>query len=251
MSEDNALQHNTAWARGLTVTGIVIAILNMAFAWIMMFSNAGTAAPAVGANRAAASEAVQKAAPPALDKERQRSWEGGTSRQRAQEQAKQKELYSHVFSFLQDTSASAERRTTLLLGFCFALISIGFSLFVMGIQGAIGMRGQAGDFGSLIVKTGSPGLFCILLASLLVALSLIADSGTAAGANPGPTKVDVLQAEADTKEQLILAETAARERVMEAESLAKERQILAETNAKIELLAAAPVRKGANPAMQR
>jgi hypothetical protein len=100
------------------------------------------------------------------------------------------------------------------------------------------MRGEAGDFGTLLVKTSSPGIFCILLASILVAISLASRSAQAPATTPDSTKEDILRTEADTKERVIQAETSAKESLIEAETSSKERIIRAETDAKKEVLQA-------------
>ncbi|SAL04934.1 hypothetical protein AWB81_06947 [Caballeronia arationis] len=235
MIDDVVKQQNTRWSRGLTVAGIVIAILNMALAWTMMFSGADRPAADVASSHEAFKSAFHG---PASDSRTTNTPQSDTSVPSNVKDAELGGMMDKLVQALQILSASEERRTTLILGFCFALISIGFSLFVMGIEGAIGLRGEARDFGSLLVKTSSPGLFCILLASLLVAVSLVSSSDKAPGAATEPTKADILRAEADAKERVIQAETSAKERLIDADTVAKERLIRAETNAKTEVLQA-------------
>jgi len=215
------------WSRGLTVSGIVIAVLNMVFAWVMMFSSADGTPDRVAGRDALASTIDNPKAAASAPSKLQYQDKGGIN-----------EMMDKFVEYARNESASENRRTTMLLGFCFALISIGFALFVMGIEGAIGMRGEAGDFGTLLVKTSSPGIFCILLASILVAISLASRSAQAPATTPDSTKEDILRTEADTKERVIQAETSAKESLIEAETSSKERIIRAETDAKKEVLQA-------------
>jgi hypothetical protein len=128
-----------------------------------------------------------------------------------------------------------ERKTIFLLGFCFALIAIGFSLFVMGIEGIADMTGSARELGSVSLKVTSPGIFCILLASFLVALSI---NGGWSAPSVTETKADVVRAEAQGKESIAKAEGDAKEQVIRAEAEVRERVIEAETRAKKELIEA-------------
>ena len=233
---NNIERQNLRWSRGLTVSGIVIAISNMAFAWAMMFASAdGTSDLAAG--RDALKSALHGQDSPRTTNNPQ-AGASAPSKLQDQDKAGLNGLMNKLIEGIQIESASENRRTTILLGFCFALISIGFALFVMGIEGAIGMRGEAGDFGTLLVKTSSPGIFCILLASILVAISLASRSDQAPANTPNSTKEDILRTEADTKERVIQAETFAKERLIEAETSSKERVIRAETDAKKEVLQA-------------
>lgn len=61
----------------------------------------------------------------------------------------------------------------LALGFAFALLAIGFSFFVMGIESAISFKGEQKDLGSVALKTTSPGVICIILATVLVSFILL------------------------------------------------------------------------------
>jgi hypothetical protein len=144
---------------------------------------------------------------------------------------------SKLFEIYQGVAQSQERQTTLLLGFCFALISIGFSLFVMGIEGASAANANARDFGSLAIKVSSPGLFCILLASILIALNLVDWTG-ASGAHPVESKADAIRAEWDGKEQVLRAEADTKERIIQADSMAKESYARTETDNKVQIIEA-------------
>lgn len=233
MTDDNAGPHGSRWSRGLTISGIVIAILNMSLAWTMMFSS-GPSPPA--ASLVSAAESVLRSPAASTDRHGNAPARPSARPYSNAGEATASELIDKILRQSQRESEAEDRRTILLLGFCFALISIGFSLFVMGIEGAIGLKGQAGDFGSLVVKTGSPGLFCILLASVLVALSLAYKFNASSPASQPPDRVAILNAETEAKERTLDAETWAKERVIEADSQAKERLLEAEKNAKLEVL---------------
>ncbi|NUQ75892.1 MAG: hypothetical protein HUU21_20305, partial [Polyangiaceae bacterium] len=58
----------------------------------------------------------------------------------------------------------------------FALVAIGFALFIMGAEGAFNVKGNVGDRGNLVVKSTAPGLLCFVLAAVIVCSSL---AGTA------------------------------------------------------------------------
>lgn len=73
-------------------------------------------------------------------------------------------LMSNMQKWFQVDRQYDERKTIFLLGFCFALIAIGFSLFVMGIEGMADMTGSARELGSVSLKVTSPvsSAFCLL-----------------------------------------------------------------------------------------
>ncbi|WP_437310271.1 hypothetical protein [Sorangium sp. So ce388] len=58
------------------------------------------------------------------------------------------------------------------MGAGFALVAIGFALFVMGADGAFTMKGNVGDRGNLVIKATAPGLLCFVLAAIVVYASL-------------------------------------------------------------------------------
>jgi len=238
MDDSTLHTRSTRWSRGLIVTGIIIAVLNMALAWSMMFLGptpqrgdhaANPPRAQTSLEPAKAQSAPARPEPPGAATTRtQNPWDSSESPTLGL--AKLMEMY-------QGMAQSQERQMTLLLGFCFALISIGFSLFVMGIEGAARFKGDAKEFGSLTVKVSSPGLFCIFLASMLVALSFAGSSGGNAN-EAAESKADVVRAESDGKEQLLRTEAQTKEEIIRAEADAKERLIDADTRAKRELLEA-------------
>ena len=209
------METNRRWSQGLIVTGIVIALLNMALAWTMMFFGPTPHREAVAASQVTTQ--VESAVPVS-------SYDGNT-------------YLVKMWDVFERESQAQERRSTLLLGFCFALIAIGFSLFVMGIEGAIAARAEAADFGMLAIKVGSPGIFCILLAAVLVGLSLVGPAMSPQAAPP-ETKADTVRAESEGKEQILRTEAEARSEVIRTEAEVKERLLDADTRAKKELLEA-------------
>jgi hypothetical protein len=212
MTEPLPHARRTRWSRGLIVTGIVIAVLNMALAWVMLFLGPSAQSATRGA---AARPAADVAASSAADAS--------------------SVTMTRMFEVYQSMSQSEERQTTLLLGFCFALMSIGFSLFVMGIEGAADFKGDAKEFGSLAVKVSSPGILCIFFSALLIALG-IGGLSRPAPIQPAESKAEAVRAEFEGKEQVVRAEADAREAQVRAETDAKERLIDAETRAKKDLI---------------
>jgi hypothetical protein len=236
MTEPLPHSRRTSWSRGLVVTGIVIAVLNMALAWIMLFlgpsfqsgtlSTTSPLAPDVAQSSRVESDA--KPPLPSNTAPRVPRIEDSTNSSNA--------MMANLFEVYQKMSQSEERQTTLLLGFCFALMSIGFSLFVMGIEGAADFKGDAKEFGSLAIKVSSPGILCIFFSSLLIALGI---GGLSRSPPIQPeSKADAVRAEFEGKEQVLRAEAQAKGDHMRAEADAKERLIEAETRAKKELIEA-------------
>ncbi|MFT5684072.1 MAG: hypothetical protein ACI8RZ_005013 [Myxococcota bacterium] len=54
----------------------------------------------------------------------------------------------------------------------FALVSIGFSLFVMGAKGAFEVTASAAERGSLVLRATAPGLLCFVLGAVIVLQTL-------------------------------------------------------------------------------
>lgn len=216
---------NTCWTRGLIITGIVIAVLNMTLAWLMMFSQ-----PHLKVEQAVDFLASQSKTDLSITESDTNETIRPDTSTRIPRPVDKTDSWNRFFSKLlemaQEAKQSEERQTILLLGFCFALISIGFSLFVMGVEGVAGLKGDIKEFGTLAIKVSSPGLFCIFLASTLIGLGLIFkstenDADLIRAEYEG--KENILWAEANTKEQIIEAKTRSKLDLIEAETLAKER----------------------------
>lgn len=54
----------------------------------------------------------------------------------------------------------------------FALMAIGFALFVMGAEGAFLLQGDVPNRGNFVLKSTAPGLLCFLLSASLVWIAL-------------------------------------------------------------------------------
>ncbi len=54
----------------------------------------------------------------------------------------------------------------------FALLAIGFALFVMGAEGAFKIAGKLSDGQNLVLKSTAPGLLCFFLSALLIYATL-------------------------------------------------------------------------------
>lgn len=227
MDKDAVHTRVTRWSRGLVITGIVIAVLNMSLAWVMLFFGQ----PFLRTEQLEQFARTQLSAPlSATDAGASSPPDSAASDQIAGLEPSERWLHKMLEMFQQESEIQA-RQTTLLLAFCFALVAIGFSLFVMGIEGALAFRGDAREFGSVALKVSSPGLFCIFLAALLIALSLGNRFDEVSTQLP-ESKVDIIQAESLGKEQVIRAEADAKEQVLRAEAEARERVIEAEMAAR-------------------
>jgi hypothetical protein len=71
--------------------------------------------------------------------------------------------------------------TIVAMSVAFALLAIGFALFVMGAEGAFKVEGQVADRGNLVVKATAPGLLCFLVAAFVVAMALAGRTDMATG----------------------------------------------------------------------
>ena len=57
--------------------------------------------------------------------------------------------------------------------FAFALLGIGFSLFVIGIENTFNLKAEGTGLGKLTMASVSPGIACILAASTLIGITLL------------------------------------------------------------------------------
>ncbi len=236
MDENLLHARRTRWSRGLIVTGIAIASLNMALAWIMLFLGPTSQ---IGAHPTPSPPAPAIAQPSPEKPDAKRLAPNTPTRvlNFADYANSSDSMMAKLFDFYHRVSQSQERQTTLLLGFCFALMSIGFSLFVMGIEGAADFKGDTKEFGSLAIKVSSPGILCIFFSSLLISLGIGGLSNTPS-IEPAESKADEIRAEFEGKEQVLRAEAEVKEAHVRAEADAKERLIDAETRAKKEIIEA-------------
>lgn len=185
-----ASRRSRTLSQALVVTGIVIAVANMVLAWVMMFTRPSDVADANGHQL-----------PVAESKSKQ--LDDGTAM---------------TMEWMRPMVRTEQRRElvnsnilTLTVAFSFALMAIGFSLFVMGIDGALSFDGEIKQVGRLVLKTASPGMLCILLSALTLILLLWFTQVTF-GDTQEAAKAEVIRAEADAKVRLIEAEASAKER---------------------------------------
>jgi hypothetical protein len=213
------------WPRMLTVLGVGIALLNMGLAWLVIFQapraalggDAGGRVPGAALFRAPGSSRQGPATPD----------ETGN----AMMEMIGESIRSDTFR-----AAREHHETVVILAFSFALLAIGFALFVMGVEGTIKIVGQRQDLGKIAVWMASPGLLCVVAAaSIIGAKVFFANFDT-----PGRATARGIEAEARAKEVLIRAEADARQqdawnrereadariRIMEAEAAIKEQEAL-------------------------
>lgn len=202
------------WSRILIILGVIIACVNMSLAWVIMF-RPPEIVPSGQIERTLPAESKQQ---PAADD------------------------FVSMIELIARMSAPGSARTyhvtVLVLAFSFALLAIGFSLFVMGVEGALHVSGSSTEIGSVAVKMTSPGLACILTAAAIIGLTLFfgSDFETAEKA-----RARGVEAEAKAKETLLRAEAAAKETLLRAEADAKRDEGYAkgrEADAKIRLMEA-------------
>lgn len=72
--------------------------------------------------------------------------------------------------------------TVVSLSVAFALVAIGFALFVMGAEGAFRLEGQVRGESNLMVKATAPGLLCFVLATVVVIFALLSRTELEPGA---------------------------------------------------------------------
>ena len=126
----------TQWTRVLALVGILIALANMVFAWLIMLTgSSATFGDITGLANTSATQLEGLA-----------------------------QLAERVYTY---------DETRLVMGFAFALLSMGFSLFVMGIESAIAVKGEHKDIGNIALKTTSPGVICFILAAILVSFIVL------------------------------------------------------------------------------
>ena len=139
------------WSVGLAV---VVFLLNMAAAWyIVGDSTILISKPLVGESTSAVS-AVLAAADEATPN--------------------QMVLLNRVVDteLLLRTIQNRQSLTVVSMCAAFALIAIGFALFVMGAEGAFSFSGEVKDRGTLVLQSASPGLLCFVLAAIIVGMTI-------------------------------------------------------------------------------
>lgn len=131
-----------------------------------------------------------------------------------------------------------ERSVTIVALSCaFALLAIGFSLFVMGAEGAVMVGRESADFGRLMIMTTSPGLICILAAAFLIGVTVMGnaeaplDADTASRVALREAETDATVREAEAKAQVVEAQANASMDLINAETEAVRQKAEAEIEA--------------------
>lgn len=201
------------WTKALVITGIAIALLNMCFVWAMIFNQSKNA-----------DTLFEKHTQPTKAQEEKHGLKSKTEEDSAASSAASIVIdnsdlfYKKMVDEISIQNAIRIKQETVVLGFCYSLIAIGFSLFVMGIQGAITVSGGTESFGTVAIKASSPGLACILFASAIVAIGQVDLDGSSESAERDDEKINMAEREAEIKERLIHEETQARLEIIRAET---------------------------------
>ncbi|HRH88058.1 MAG TPA: hypothetical protein PLO41_14505 [Rubrivivax sp.] len=195
-------------SQALVVTGIVIAVANMVLAWVMMFTRPTDVTDAIADPRAAAVEGKAAQLDPSM---------------------------AATMAWLGPSLRSDQRRElvntnilTLTVAFSFALMAIGFSLFVMGIEGALSFHTELDQVGRLVLKTASPGILCIVLSTLTL-IVLLWFTQTTFGDTAEAAKAETIRAEAEARVRLLQAEADVKEKEGEANAARAQRELEAQT----------------------
>jgi len=189
----------------LVVTGIAIAVINMALAWVMMFTRP-TGIPST--NISAQISSVEKKA---------------TTSDSSMEFLTQ--MLTPLVRSYELKGVGEQNVLVLAIAFSFALLSVGFSLFVMGIEGALSLRGEVADMGKLVLRTASPGVLCILFSTAILATLLVLTQ-VKFGDTQEAAKAELIRAEAQAKTQQTIAEESARfKRQMDEDSAKFQRKM--------------------------
>jgi len=196
----------------LVVTGIVIAVANMVLAWTIMFTH-----PTVPSQSQAPGPAKQETAAGQADSSMQQVYQ----------------IFQPVFRQAELKQISEQNVLRLGIAFSFALLSVGFSLFVMGIEGALSVSGEVPDLAKLVIRTASPGVLCIVLATAVITTLLVLTQVTF-GDTKEAAQAELVRAEAEAKTQQTLAEESARLKRALDEDNAKFQQKMEEDKIKFE-----------------
>lgn len=199
-SEANGRQ---ALSRALVVTGIAIAVINMILAWTIMFT------------RPVGPSLQDRAPPPAPT----------TTAEKSTTDQSLTYIFTPLFRATELQHVGEQNIRILAVAFSFALLSVGFSLFVMGIEGALSLKGEVNNLGKLVVQTASPGVICILFSTVVLTVLLVLTQ-VQFGDTQEAAKAQGIKAEAEAKARLIDAEANARMRQnMEKESAKWQRRM--------------------------
>lgn len=70
------------------------------------------------------------------------------------------------------TAQNGQTLCVVAMAGAFAMMAIGFALFVMGAEGAFQLEGSAPSGGNLVLKSTAPGVICFALATLVLLFAL-------------------------------------------------------------------------------
>jgi hypothetical protein len=190
----------STWTRGLVVAGVAMAIANMLAAWIVLYGQPEVwRTPPTQQQKIAEIRQLQEAMSSSTVP---RSDSDSNSNQFL-------EGYMRLIALSAASNdgelSSLDAGTIAAIALGFALIAIGFSLFVMGLEGAMSLRVETADFGSLVMRSSSPGLACMAIAALLICVALIVQRMAVAD----PTleaRAETVRSEGYAKESEILAQ---------------------------------------------
>ncbi len=80
------------------------------------------------------------------------------------------------------TAQNGQTLCVVAMAGAFAMMAIGFALFVMGAEGAFQLEGSAPTGGNLVLKSTTPGVLCFALATLILMVALYKQISLTSGA---------------------------------------------------------------------
>lgn len=143
---------------------IAVFLANMLCAWLLALRGAESIAhPLVGDRPTATSRA--------LDEAPKASANGFT-------------LLNRVLDAELQVRAVQNRQTLSIVAMAaaFAMMALGFALFVMGAEGAFQFSGTTPGTGTLVLKASAPGIFCFFLATAILIAALFGEVNLKTGA---------------------------------------------------------------------
>ena len=146
-------------AMTLIVIGVVLFIANMGFAWFV----------AIDSTKFVTSDLVDSKNPSDPVKQ-------VLTRTREAKPNEQVTLNRVVDAKVHLKSVS-NKQAAVMVGMAsgFALLAIGFALFVMGVKGAFEADFDAGEKGKLVLSASSPGILCFVLAAAVLMFAVSRD----------------------------------------------------------------------------
>lgn len=151
---------------GAVWAALVVFLLNMGGAWFIAVRAVDTvSAPLVGAEITATSRALDGVA-------------AGTTT------ANGFTLLNRVVDADLQIRAVQNRQALAIVGMAaaFAMMAVGFALFVMGADGAFELAANSTAAGDVVLKSTAPGILCFLLATVMLVFSIRGEVNMATGA---------------------------------------------------------------------